>query len=221
MIGVRSIDLGCEFCAELERFEMSRYAEVYGVESGKRIVYSKGMFLVMPTIGQIFFGHSLVLTRNHFCSFAEVPGKRLGALNDVIARTENALRPLGRTVLFEHGTTPQVGGGCGIYHAHIHVIPTPGHVPPEFLLPEGYEMKNSMADALCVARQGTQYLLYRDMNGRFFVSYPGGKIQSQYFRKKIVDYFSLRCSWNWRDCGFEARLAEAIVFLKSRGFSKG
>ena len=213
-------DLDCEFCIELNQFRKSRYAEVYGENSPKRIVDSDGEFLLMPTIGQIFFGHSLILTKKHFYSFAEVPKRSLNSLNITIKRIEDALSPFGSIVLFEHGTSPQIGSGCGIYHTHIHVVPVSDYVPPDFLLQDDFIVKKSISEALSAASKSREYLLYRGADGKFFVSFPEKKMESQYFRRRLIDYFGLKSSWDWKEYGFENEMVKAIEFFNSIGLSQ-
>ncbi|KCZ71281.1 hypothetical protein ANME2D_02483 [Candidatus Methanoperedens nitroreducens] len=208
----RKLDSKCDFCIELEDFSFSRFSKIYG--NTQRIIFSNEYFNVMPTIGQLFLGSLLILPKEHYYSFAEIPEKRIEELNKIIKHLENKLVRFGKTVLFEHGTSPEIGGGCGIYHAHIHLVPVPSAIPPEFLLGKDITSLQNLESALLLGKQRKEYLLYRHVNNMFFIASPTSKLQSQHFRKKLVEFFDLKSPWDWREYGYEKKLIETIDYFR-------
>jgi len=205
-------DSKCDFCIEIKDFKRSRFSEIY--DTFQRMIYSDEYFCAMPSIGQLFYGTLLILPKEHYCSFAEIPKDIRAILISVINHLENKLAKFGKTILFEHGTTPEIGGGCGIYHAHIHIVPVPSTIPPEFLLGSKFKIFSNLENALLKANKKKGYLLYKDTNQKFFITSLSKRLQSQYFRKKIHDYFRLESPWDWRKYKYEKRLVETVNYFK-------
>ena len=211
----RKVDLNCDFCIEIEDFTSSKFSEIYG--NTKRTIFSDDNFHIIPTIGQLFFGSLLILPKEHYFSFAEIPLGQMENLDLIINYFESKLSRFGKIILFEHGTTPEIGGGCGIYHAHIHMVPIPYAIPPEFLLGEEFITLPILEDALSIGKLKKEYLLYRDSNKNFHVAIPFSRLQSQHFRKKLHEYFNLDIPWDWKDFKFENKMIETIDYLKHSG----
>lgn len=211
IISKQKIDKTCDFCIELHNFKRSEFAQIYGDK--RRIILSNNHFCVMPTIGQLFQGSLLIFPKEHFCSFAEIPREIRAHLEKMIQFLEEKLTKFGKTVLFEHGTTPEIGGGCGIYHAHIHLVPLPSNVPSDYILNSNFYSFQNIEDALLFSEQSGEYLLYRDIKGDYYVSSPSTRLESQYFRKKIHKFFDLQTPWDWRKYKFEKKLVGTINYF--------
>ncbi len=81
-------------------------------------------FIVVPTLGAIVEGWILVISKRHVVSMGALTEEELGELNDLITRVRDLIKSLyGSAVVFEHG--PACDGttfGCGVDHAHFHII---------------------------------------------------------------------------------------------------
>jgi len=64
-----------------------------------------------------------------------------------LGRIEILVRKFGKPVIFEHGAKCSTGGGCGIYHAHLHVVPLPERINYLRILPEISKKFNSIESA--------------------------------------------------------------------------
>jgi diadenosine tetraphosphate (Ap4A) HIT family hydrolase len=211
--GQKKLDSNCEFCIELSDFKKSRFAQIYN--NIQRIVFSDKHFCIMPPLGQLFSGSLLLLPKAHYCSFAEIPSDLRVNLTQTINNIEKRLQKFGKIILFEHGTTPEIGDGCGIYHAHIHIIPIPSSISPEFLLGSKFKNFLNINDALSYVEPQKPYLLYRGTNKRYFIKILTKRLQSQYFRKKIHEYFNLESPWDWKKYKYEKKIIETINYLKN------
>lgn len=110
----------------------------------------------------------------------------------------------GHVISFEHGAKKETGGSCGIYHAHIHVMPVPDDLDLSCFFNKESDVKKSGALSQCYEslKKSSQYLMATNSNGQvYFVDIAQGTIKypSQFFRKRIADYYHLNQSWDWRE----------------------
>jgi diadenosine tetraphosphate (Ap4A) HIT family hydrolase len=161
----------------------------------------------MPTIGQLFPDSLLVLPKSHIETMASLPADVQADLCTFVSELQSVIGSKGPIIAFEHGARCDTGGGCGIYHAHLHLVPVPSRVSADSLLrvdPNSESIQN--ASSLCAAlgrlRASTEYLLVQDTEHcvRFLdlsVS-SGARYPSQYFRRALADLFRLEDPWDWR-----------------------
>lgn len=211
----------CEFCAEFASPAASRFGRCYAGLATTRAVMDDGMIAAMPTMGQIFMGSMLVLPRRHWETTASMPAReRAGAVSAALDLAR-VLRTLGNPVIFEHGATCPTGGGCGIYHAHLHVVPLPGDVAWREVLPGESREAASLDEALDGLASAQQYLLFHDTAGRTamldIAGAPGSAYPSQYFRRRLAERFGRADRWDWRrSTGPEALLLDSINWFRTR-----
>jgi diadenosine tetraphosphate (Ap4A) HIT family hydrolase len=192
----------CEFCTELSTPEFSRFFRIYGSKHRHRIVARQGPFVAMPTIGQVFPGTILVMPVEHWERFSDLPDSMLmrlcpflDQLGQSIAAAFERPQPV---VMFEHGARSRSLGGCGIYHAHIHIVPVPDTVDWCKILPDGRET-TGFESAIRQLRETQEYLLFRDTAGRVAVAGTGSVAYgSQYFRRVLAQHFGVSTPWDWR-----------------------
>ncbi|MBC8484756.1 MAG: hypothetical protein H8D45_01785, partial [Bacteroidetes bacterium] len=105
----------------LEHF--GKYIEEYNLEN--RIIFETENFCVLPSIGPLVEGHLLILTKEHYLSYAHIPQSKYRELKQVKYSTSKLLQRVYHSpVFFEHGPMSEVlkGGTC-CDHAHLHAVP--------------------------------------------------------------------------------------------------
>jgi len=119
-------------------------------------------------------------------------------------------------LVFEHGMADgENGGGCGISHAHLHILGVPPHLELG-LLPEPDDLFTwtEIPESLCLPRRQPDigYLLvgYQGV----FQSRPTPFVESQYLRRWIAALLGLD-QWDWRTSGDSLPLASQIAALQS------
>ncbi len=125
----------CEFCEEFRHPWRSRFAQVHAPVVTDRVVERRGDLVAMPTIGQLFPGSLLVLPTTHVETMASLPENAMLDLAPFVTDLESTIGRNGPVIAFEHGACCISGGGCGIYHAHLHLVPVPVRVSIDDLLP--------------------------------------------------------------------------------------
>ncbi len=190
----------CEFCDELMGESRSRFNVMYP-KVGSRIIARNRGFVALPTLGQIFPGSLLILPENHVESCARLPLQQKLLLCDFLGDLLDITQQFGYPAFFEHGAQSYTGGSCGIYHAHLHLVPLPHRIPVTTVLPD---YRSSAEDLCCALRDlsnSDHYLLFGYENKVVYsqvkdmVQYP----ESQYFRRILTEYLGVSRPWNWRE----------------------
>jgi hypothetical protein len=145
-----------------------------------------------------------------------MPREAIDELDRLTKQIRSALQCYGReSVFFEHGIRGQLGGGCGIDHAHMHAVPVAAGGVSEVLIREfgGYEI-HSLADFKKRVSQTSSYLFFEDSSSTRYI-FPVKRIPSQYMRKLVADSIG-KCEWDWRKCGQEPELIATLERLAPR-----
>jgi diadenosine tetraphosphate (Ap4A) HIT family hydrolase len=158
----------------------------------------------MPTIGQLFKYSLLVLPKKHIECMAQLSNKEIFDLELLIQKTKIKLSEFGNVIVFEHGAHKETGGSCGIYHAHIHIVPVPSELDlSDFFYTESVVKKyDSLIECYSDLRGSSQYLMALNPDGSIYATDTSNIIHqypSQFFRKKLVEYYNLDKPWNWRE----------------------
>jgi diadenosine tetraphosphate (Ap4A) HIT family hydrolase len=145
--------------------------------------------LVVPALGPLEVGHTMLLTRGHYMSFASAPSEvRLAAVGAI--RRLEAL--MGVLLLAEHGmTSSEAAGGC-ITHAHMNLVPI-GTAPPLNLMLEA--LGTATLDKLGRFND-IPYLSIGTSATSSLTIYDALGLKSQYFRR-IYCGSKLRSDWDW------------------------
>lgn len=209
----------CEYCQEIRSPSESRFGRIYGGIIDSRIVLRTKTFIVMPTLGQIFKGSVLILPVAHIETLAALSAEQVAELALLLAQVQARCSAIGHPVFLEHGSTQEAAGSCGIYHAHLHVVPLPTPVRPQELLPSKGTGFATLPGALSALAGNRHYLLAGDDTGVHVVDTarlaeaPG----SQYFRRRLVCMFGVHRSWDWRG----ANAPEDDLLTTVEGFRVG
>ena len=101
-------------------------------------------------------------------------------------------------VCFEHGLCdPTKHAGCGIDHAHLHVMPNPGDVVTEMMHMQAFRRIHSIRDLRSIAANDYEYLFYIDDAECFY--YAGVTTPTRQFFRRIITKMAGNEFWNWHD----------------------
>jgi diadenosine tetraphosphate (Ap4A) HIT family hydrolase len=202
----------CEFCAEFKTPSLSRFGKLYETMFQHRFIRWSGEVALFPTLGQIFKGSVLIAPRAHVETMARLDSS---TRSDVLKLINFARATSPLTVVFEHGSTCQSAGGCGIYHAHIHVVPVPGPLEWRTALPSNSTVFRTFADAFDALKCAENYLLTSDTTGGIAAfeinACDVAAFPSQYFRRLLTSHYSVNRAWDWRSYNYvETDMIETI-----------
>jgi diadenosine tetraphosphate (Ap4A) HIT family hydrolase len=191
----------CEFCDEFNDQARTRFHDIYSPSLETRIVKRTKNFVVFPTLGQLFAGSLLIASKAHIERVSdirkEIQSEMVCLLNDL----KSSLRQFGNVLLFEHGAKSNSLGGCGIYHAHIHLVPLPAYVSSNELFRLTFLGAESLMDAWHKVSASDEYLVVEDCSGNIYYTMADksrGGFGSQYARRRLAEHFQLDDPWDWR-----------------------
>jgi diadenosine tetraphosphate (Ap4A) HIT family hydrolase len=210
----------CQFCSEIQGTYRTRFHDIYGPVLRTRIVADSQHFVAFPTIGQLFPGSILVVPKEHVETFAQLTSELQTEALHLIQELEPRLERYGHLFLFEHGAQSSCGGGCGIYHAHIHLIPCPRPTKQYEIVDFRVQHASTLLEAWSRVEDSVEYLALRDGFGAVGYCAPGESgmgFGSQYCRRRIVEHFDLERPWDWRAYdSVEPFLLETVEALRAR-----
>lgn len=208
----------CIFCDEIHAGPNANFASRYP-ELESRILWSDGRLFAMPCIGQLQPGHFMIIPVDHHATLRDA-GMALGTLDDCIAAgIEHVRSALGlddsELLVFEHGARDPRDGGCGIYHAHLHVVP----VARNFDIPAlfGLDMPHA---ASCFETlfetidQSTSYALGGIWGGGYRYQPLSVPLPSQYMRRRLAEALG-REQWDWRKSWREPAILAAVSSIQT------
>ncbi len=205
----------CEFCREFAGDSDARFYSQYpGLKN--RIVQETGEFLAVPTLGQLFPGSLLVLPRHHVHACAMLSAPLRKRLCDFVESVMHRCERFGHPIFFEHGAAPHTGGSCGIYHAHIHIVPLPTKTSLEELFDYPNSRTSALEHALSRLSSVEHYLLIGDNDRTFYadMTHVQPAPPSQYFRQQLAKTYRTRLHWDWRAApAYEKDLVDTIQAL--------
>jgi diadenosine tetraphosphate (Ap4A) HIT family hydrolase len=203
--------MSCDFCDEFAGGYENAYSRIYGRTADSRALLLTDNFVVFPTIGQIVEGYLLIATRRHFRALADLPADMAPELRSLLVLLQDVLGEIyGRPCAFEHGTRTNCAGGCGIYHAHLHVVPVRNGIEPLNALKKRhpYVEISGLAAIPEVIRPSDSYLYYQASSGENYVV-PVSYVPSQFVRRLLAEAVG-EPNWDWRRSTQEDRLVSTL-----------
>jgi diadenosine tetraphosphate (Ap4A) HIT family hydrolase len=200
----------CEFCDEFAGGSANSFAVHYANEVASRVIFEQDGFRAMPSIGQIVPGYLLLVPNHHHRSLADMSLEELNAAEALKTGLNDQMRcTYGNCLFFEHGARTPESGGCGISHAHLHIVPFPAEKDPVEQLIRAFPFEE-VPDLLELKRiePGKSYLYYESVRGYRYVFYPQF-IPSQHIRRLLAEALGTQ-SWDWRRCGREELLLSTL-----------
>jgi diadenosine tetraphosphate (Ap4A) HIT family hydrolase len=189
----------CCFCKDIAvrkqdlRMKKEEFANV--------ICHESRNFVAFPSVSPLAAGHSLIVPKRHVTSMAQIPKQHVSEFITFATRVQARIsEQFGSVACFEHGVGRFKTGGCGVTHAHLHLLPmaastvnaTRGKADEVFRL----EAVDSMARFFDLNLGGKSYVLFGRVDGELAYS-TSENIPSQFLRKTIAHFLGV-IDWDWR-----------------------
>jgi len=164
----------------------------------------------------------LIFPKEHVCSIMQVSSILMKEIVHVVDHAfEHILQTYGVPYIFEHGVGRGKQGGCGINHAHLHIVPVQPKqvITINTLIAQDFsaDMSIKLCDLRRINALDRSYLLYGTDLESLSLKLKDD-IPSQYLRRKIA-LSNENTSWDWRELtGIEAFNETYFSF---RNFQKG
>ncbi len=188
----------CGICAGLHRRSRGFESQPWDV-----LLFESERFAAVPSRGSIVPGWVLIVTKEHRICMGEVPTESQQELAKFTSAVRKAVRQaFGPTVVFEHGpSVPNQSVGCGVDHAHLHIVPTScdlvaglSDVHPE---PVTWCRVTALEDVTACYRRGKSYLFVEQEEGLCWVG-TAHELPSQAFRKVIARSVGRSEQFDWK-----------------------
>jgi hypothetical protein len=179
------------------------------------VLRDTGTMVVTPTLGSIIPNWVLAIPKRHAANAARwAQNERSAPLSAIKDITRSFGRDPEDVIWFEHGATePHSIVGCGVDHAHIHILLT-----PPFSFKQLCAEAQTKADLGWTLVRGDAYAAI-DSSRSYFVAGHGGQFLlaqsieaagSQFFRKTIARIVHRDAAWDYRTHPHIENVAETI-----------
>ncbi len=164
-------------------------------------------FLLVPSVGPLFPGQSLIVSRQHFTSLGAMGA---AALNEYDSFVKSLLASGSDWLEAEHGSTEDDCAGACVTHMHVHLVPNAGGFQTVFddVLPLLYR-----GSTLELPAQGTPYILLRANLGEVRVFDATG-LPSQMLRQVICGALG-RPDWDWRSIDRAHLIQDTLAYWRT------
>lgn len=191
----------CVFCKEMKGEPETNFARIYP-EIKSRFVLTSSHFNIMPCVGQLNETHCLLIPKKHVCSFRQTDKKHFKEVTDLIESYLACYPSKQDLLIFEHGTTGPSDGGCGIYHAHLHLINVSHVFDPWQIYEFNADSRfGSLEESLYTKDVHDQpYVLVGTMSRGFKIQACDRSLPSQYLRRQVAHLLGI-VEWDWRNYG--------------------
>jgi len=189
----------CNFC-DLQQRERALIATDAGV--------------VVPSVGALVPGWVLVVPRTHAYSTAEFDGEDRASFQALVERAKDVVASQwGPSVVFEHGSAGAGRlAGCGVDHAHVHVVPIDLDLRESiFLLGDPFNRLEWEARSEPSGDdRRTDYIWLHDLTGGWIAR--ADVLPSQVVRRAIAKVIGVEI-WDWKADPQQSNFDETLRVL--------
>ncbi len=185
----------CCLCSDAPRIEP--------IEPWNQPLLETSNFIVLPSLGALIEGWLLIVPKKHFICVGELPDPLTTEMHQIKGFLFSVLRELyGEVCAFEHGPSrPNLSVGCGVDHAHLHILPLPFDLLTEVIpfLPEDVIWSKAGPEQCRTAfSRGEDYLYLEQPAGVGYIA-TDKCFKSQLFRRAIAKAVGVPEDFNWRE----------------------
>ncbi len=180
------------------------------------VLHDTGTMIVTPTLGSIVPNWILAIPKRHAVNAARWAQ---GEQNTVLVAVKEIIHSFGRdardVIWFEHGATePLSTVGCGVDHAHIHIILTPPfsfeRLCEEAQAEVALGWSSGRGNAYAAIDSSQSYLV-AGRSDQFLLAQSVETAGSQFFRKAIARIVNQDAAWDYRSHPHMENVAETIA----------
>jgi len=169
----------------------------------RRIPLENDSFAVIPSLGPLVPGHSLLCPKAHLKSMAGIPVSQFPEYRQLKRRLTSILQSVYQAPihLFEHGCSEANGRVlCSTDHAHLHFVPVNADVWTVLHEELAWTEIGTGGRGLSSYVKGSEYLYYESPDSRSYIAVPLSKgFPSQYMRRAFARASGNRGHWNWKE----------------------
>jgi len=196
----------------------------FSTEYWNEPLFESENFLVVPSLGALVEGWLLLLPKAHYICIGALPSSLMDEMEVIKQMAASFIQEVYGTVrVFEHGPHEENRSvGCGVDHAHLHLVPTPSDLlsAVNAFLPVEVTWRNGdVADCRESFDQSKDYLYLEQPIGVAWIA-THNQFQGQLFRQAIASELGVLPQYNWREFehlqNVKATIAQARTWNKNR-----
>lgn len=196
----------CCLCAQIEgRQENDLISTLLGeADYSRRVLLECRRFALIPSLGPIVPGHSLICPKQHGNSLVRALADDKILAQDYEQFLDRASAALGRAYgaplhFFEHGS-PRNGShvACSVEHAHLHALPADVSITAVLMRDGNWQPLDGHFLSASEVVGDDEYVCYQAPDGRAFLRVSPVPIESQLMRRIFADALGISANWNWR-----------------------
>jgi len=206
----------CNYCANI----LYHNAD-YPQECWDKVIYETKNFVVTPTVGALIEGWVLIISKRHVTAMGALTKDELYELKELTIKIKNlVVSTYGAAVVFEHG--PACEGttfGCGIDHAHFHVVPL--QIPLAQLIEEELRSTNmweiiaDIRELLGIHRRKASYLYILENGENQGRVACLDEVPSQFMRRVIASFLGIPHLYDYRKYKFHENAMATLCRLQA------
>ena len=156
-------------------------------------------FLIIPALGPLTEGHVLMITKQHYHNFFEIPDSIIDEFHQCKRHICNKLESIyGKILIFEHGNidNSKINAGASIKHAHLHILPDVADLLPQ--LTTLFQYKKLKSVRLSIMTENKPYLYYEKYKRGSWIFYVEKSLPTQFLRKMLSNFIGKNEAWDWQ-----------------------
>ncbi len=188
----------CRYCENI-------FSKPFTLEPGvqNRILFESEHFVAVPTLGALVQGWLLIVSKRHRICMGDLDPSLLEEMVGFKNRVARVVEfHYGSVAVFEHGPSkPNQALGCGVDHAHLHIVPTEcnlitglSNIHQNDVL---WQDSEGIQDAAEYHAKGFEYLYIEQPTDKALIAKAHG-FGSQLFRKVIAQHIGKPEWFDWK-----------------------
>jgi diadenosine tetraphosphate (Ap4A) HIT family hydrolase len=202
----------CSFCSEFVRGELPPAFHKH-TPVRDRVMARTALFATLPSVAPLAVGHLMIVPIKHVRGIAQLqPPERSLVIRAAADYAAKLRRERDAVAIFEHGVGTGLEGGCGVDHAHLHLVPTSrntiAEVRRKILLDYREASRYDLPSFLDATSSCDSYMWFGASDGPV-TAVRTHEIPSQYLRRSLGELIGREWDWqrltHWTD--FKASLS--------------
>lgn len=209
----RVIQSKCGYCCG----PLMKKKRVSTFEPWDTVLYESNNFVVVPSLGSMVEGWVLIISKEHYVCMGAVPTFLIDELYKVLSFTTDTLEHVYcAPTVFEHGPSSEGQDiGCGVDHAHLHVVPLGFSLLASSSVGEVVEplswvrAENGLASLEKLYEMKKPYLYIKEPDSGGFYSTPD-TVPCQFLRKIIARELGIPDRYDYNEHSFLGNVKRTI-----------
>ena len=199
----------CNYCDDILNYHSNK-------SPCNEVLLESNSYVVTTSLGAFIEGWTLLISKRHVTSMSQLSLPEIEELDSLIYEIRKTIETnYGPSIVFEHGAlTPGTNFGCGIDHAHVHIVPFEDSILPilnKELPGIRWQELGKLEDITLERRQYLFVIDKQQQNG--LVSNPE-EIPSQFMRRVIAKYLGIPEYFDYHKYSFDEKSSATCNTLR-------